>query len=138
MPSKLNPYLNFQSTTREVMEFYKTVFGGNLNVMTFGQSGMPDPAIADNVMHAQLDTPNGFTLMASDTPPGMPTPTGGNNFSISLSGDDEAELRGYWDKLAAGGSITLPLEKAPWGDTFGMVVDKFGTPWMVNIAGQRQ
>ena len=59
-------------------------------------------------------------------------------FSISLSGDDDRELRGYWDKLAAGGTVTLPLEKAPWGDSFGMLTDKFGTPWMVNIAGPRQ
>lgn len=139
MPSKLNPYLNFRTEAREAMEFYKTVFGGTLNISTFGQSGMSqDPAEANKVMHAQLDAPNGFTLMASDVPPGMPYSNTGTNFSISLSGDDEAELRGYWDKLVAGGNATLPLEKAPWGDTFGMVVDKFGTPWMVNIAGQRQ
>lgn len=139
MPSKLNPYLNFRTDTRAALEFYKTVFGGNLNIMTFGQGGMTqDPAESDKVMHGQLDTPNGFTLMASDVPPGMPFSNSGTNYSISLSGDDETELRGYWDRLAPGGQITLPLEKAPWGDTFGMLTDKFGTAWMVNIAGQRQ
>ena len=64
--------------------------------------------------------------------------TPGNNHSISLSGEDEAELRGYWDKLSAGGNVTMPLERAPWGDTFGMCVDKFGISWLVNIAGAQQ
>ena len=71
--------------------------------------------------------------MASDTPPGMPHHPG-STISVSLSGDDEGELRGYWDKLAAGGQVTLPLEKQMWGDVFGMVVDRFGIAWMVNIA----
>ena len=136
MPSKLNPYLNFRSGSREAMEFYKSVFGGDLSMMTFAQGGMPAaPADADKIMHSQLDVPNGFTLMASDTPPGMePSPNG----SISLSGDNESELRGYWDKLSAGGSVTMQLEKAPWGDYFGMCTDKFGVPWMVNIATGQQ
>ena len=86
-------------------------------------------------MHSQLDTPTGFTLMGSDTPArmGEPWPNG----SVSLSGDDEAELRGYWDKLRQGGKVTMPLEKAQWGDSFGMLIDKFGTTWLVNIAGKR-
>jgi len=101
-------------------------------VTDFGEAAGPEK---DKVMHAQLTTANGFTLMASDTPVGMER---GANGSISLSGKaaDEAELRGYWDGLRAGGKVTLPLEKAPWGDTFGMCVDKFGTGWMVNIGGQ--
>ena len=85
-------------------------------------------------MHAQLETSNGFTLMASDTPPGMDF-TPGTNISISLSGNDEATLRGYWDKLSAGGMTMMPLEKAPWGDFFGMCTDKFGIQWLVNISG---
>ena len=90
-------------------------------------------------MHAMLVTPNGLTLMAADTPNGMDY-NPGNNISVSLSGqsEDEAELRGYWDKLADGGTVTMPLESAPWGDTFGMCVDKFGIAWLVNIAGAQQ
>ena len=84
-------------------------------------------------MHSQLETPSGFTLMASDTPPGMPFQPG-TNISVSLSGDDESELRGYFDKLAAEGQVTMPLEKQMWGDVFGMVSDRFGVNWMVNIA----
>jgi PhnB protein len=136
MPSILNPYLSFGTNAREAMEFYKTVFGGNLNVSTFGQGGMAqNPAEADKVMHAQLDSPSGFTLMGSDTPASMGAPR--PNGSISLSGDNDAELRGYWQKLASGGSIMMPLEKAPWGDSFGMLADKFGVSWMVNIAGKK-
>ena len=134
MPSRLNPYLNFDGNTKDAMEFYKGVFGGELELNTFGESGGMDGPGADNIMHANLDTDRGFTLMASDPPPGAEHQPG-NNISISLSGDDGDELRGYWEKLSDGGTVTVPLEKAPWGDTFGMCNDKFGVSWLVNIAG---
>jgi PhnB protein len=133
MSSRLNPYLSLPGNTKEAMEFYKSVFGGTLNINTFGEYGEQDPDLSDKVMHAQLETDNGFTLMASDPPPGMEIQAG-NNMAISLSGDDADALRGYWDKLSAGGDIQMPLEKQMWGDTFGMCTDKFGLPWMVNIA----
>ncbi len=136
MPSRLNPYISFDGNAREAMEFYKSVFGGELSVSTFGEFGAPDPAVADQVMHAMLETDSGFTLMASDTPPGMDHDPG-NNVSVSLSGDDAGELRGYWEKLAAGANVTVPLEKQMWGDEFGACVDRFGISWMVNI-GQPQ
>ena len=90
-------------------------------------------------MHSQLETPAGYTLMAADTPKAMEY-TPGTNHSVSISGEnaDEAELRGYFEKLSDGGNVTMPLEAAPWGDTFGMVVDKFGVSWLVNIAGAGQ
>lgn len=137
MSVTLNPYLSFQSNARQAMEFYKTVFGGELNLTSFKDGGMSSgPDDEKLVMHSQLDADHGITLMASDTPPGMPL-TNGNNVSISLSGDDEKTLRGYWDKLLPGGNVMMPLEKAPWGDTFGMCTDKFGIQWLVNIAGQQ-
>ncbi|HEV3462779.1 MAG TPA: VOC family protein [Actinomycetes bacterium] len=132
MASRLNPYLTFDSNARQAMEFYRDVFGGTLDVNTFGEFGSPDAAEADKVMHAQLETDSGFTLMASDTPAGMQR-NPGDNISISLSGDDADALRGYWEKLSDGGSVTMPLEKQMWGDEFGMCVDRFGVPWMVNI-----
>ena len=136
MSVKLNPYLNFQRNAREAIEFYKNVFGGTLNISSFKDGGMPTgPADENLVMHAQLDADHGITLMASDTPPGMEL-TAGNSVSISLSGTEEATLRGYWEKLSQGGTVMVPLEKAPWGDTFGMCTDKFGTQWLVNISGQ--
>jgi PhnB protein len=119
------------------MEFYRTVFGGKLVLNTFKEfHASPDPAEDDKIMHAQLDADNGITLMGSDTPNGMEL-TPGNTFSMSLSGDNEAELRGYFDKLSTGGSITMPLEKAAWGDTFGMCTDRFGVAWLVNVTAVR-
>lgn len=137
MTARLNPYLNFRSSAREALTFYQSVFGGELQLMTFGEIGQTDdPSEADNIMHGQLETPNGMTLMAADTPKSVPLTEGGN-ISVALSGDEEATLRGYWDRLIAGGRPTVPIEKAPWGDTFGMLVDKFGINWLVNIAGPR-
>jgi PhnB protein len=133
MASRLNPYISFDGTAREAMEAYKATFGGELSVNTFGDFGEAPPGFEEKVMHSQLETPSGFTLMASDTPPGMPFQPG-TNISVSLSGDDDGELRGYWDKLADGGQVTLALEKQMWGDVFGMVTDRFGITWMVNIA----
>jgi PhnB protein len=132
MASRLNPYIGFESSARQAMEFYREVFGGDLRVNTFGEYGSPDAAEADKVMHAQLETDRGFTLMASDTPAGMQR-NPGDNITISLSGDDGDELRGYWEKLSDGGTVTMPLEKQMWGDEFGMCTDRFGVPWMVNI-----
>ena len=133
MASRLNPYVTFDGNAREAMEFYKYVFGGELTVNTFEEYGSDDAAIADKTMHAQLENDRGFTLMASDTAPGMQHQLG-TNMAISLSGDDAGELRDYWDKLAGGGTVTVPLEKQAWGDEFGMVVDRFDIAWMVNIA----
>jgi len=129
----LSPYLSFRDNAHEAMQFYQSVFGGELASSTFAEfQASDDPAEKDKIMHSMLTTAGGMVLMASDTPNRMDY-TPGNNFSISLSGEDEAELRGYWDKLSAGGSVTMPLGPAPWGDTFGMCADKFGVNWLVNI-----
>jgi PhnB protein len=132
MASRLNPYLSFNGNARQAMEFYASVFGGNLNLSTFADLGMKDAAVADKIMHGQLETEAGYTLMAADTPPGMEF-QGMHGFGVSLSGDDGDVLRGYWDKLSAGGNVTMPMQKQAWGDEFGMVTDKFGVPWLVNI-----
>ncbi|AEV83969.1 Protein phnB [Actinoplanes sp. SE50] len=132
MASRLNPYLTFDGNAREAMETYQRIFGGDLKVTTFGEFGVPDESIKDKVMHAMLDTPQGYTLMASDTAPGMPF-TPGNANSVSISGDASDNLRAFWDKLADGATISLPLEKQMWGDEFGQLVDRYGVPWMVNI-----
>jgi PhnB protein len=135
MTVRLNPYLNFSSSAEEALKLYQSVFGGELTLSRFGENGMAeDPADANKIMHGQLEAPNDMTLMASDAPPGMPF-SEGSSISVSLSGDDETTLRGYWNGLAAGGQVTVPLEKAPWGDTFGMLTDKFGIAWLVNISG---
>ena len=132
MASRLNPYISFKDNARQALEFYTDVFGGDLKISTFGEFGSPDEPGADGVMHGLLETPSGYTIMAADTPPHMEY-SPGSSISISLSGDDGNELRGYWDKLTAGGTVTVPLEKQMWGDEFGMVIDKFGIAWMVNV-----
>ncbi|MEU3844090.1 VOC family protein [Streptomyces sp. NPDC028635] len=133
MASRLNPYLSFDGDARQALEFYKDVFGGTLTMNTYGEFGHPDAAQADKIMHGMLETPAGFTLMGADTPPEMQH-RAGDNYSVSISGDDDSELRGYWEKLSAGASVSVPLEKQMWGDVFGMCTDRFGVPWMVNIA----
>jgi PhnB protein len=130
MASTLNPYISFKDGAREALEFYKGVFGGTLDINTFGDLGAAQkPEDADKVMHGILVADNGFTLMGADT---MDAPTD-SRISISISGDDDADLRGYWDQLSEGGTISVPFEKQMWGDEFGMCTDKFGITWMVNV-----
>ncbi len=138
MSTQLNPYLSFRDNAREAMEFYRSVFGGELTISTFAEyQASEDPSEQDNVMHAQLSSPNGLVLMASDTPNAMDY-TQGDSISLSVSGEDESELRGYWDKLHDGGEVTMPLENAPWGGLFGMCKDKYGVNWMVSIDTEAQ
>jgi PhnB protein len=132
MASRLNPYLNFNGNARQAMEFYASVLGGNLNLTTFADAGMTDSPDAGKVFHGQLETDAGYTLMAADTPAGMEF-QGMHGFGVSLSGDDDA-LRGYWERLCEGGTVTMPMQKQSWGDEFGMCTDKFGVPWLVNIS----
>jgi PhnB protein len=129
---RLNPYLAFDGNARAAMKFYATVFGGELVLNTFGQYGTKEAALRNKIMHANLETEAGFTIMASDLAPGMEH-SPGNTITISLSGDDADALRGYWKKLARTGQVTMPLEKQMWGDEFGQCTDKFGVAWMVNI-----
>ena len=134
MGARLNPYLTFPGTAREAMTFYQQVLGGDLTISTFGEFGDPGAEGADGVMHAQLETPDGFVIMASDMPPGQEGDfLRGGGSSISLSGDDES-LRRFWEGLSDGADVSMPLQRQMWGDEFGMLTDRFGVPWMVNIA----
>ena len=137
MQTKLNPYISFKSNAREAIQFYHSVFGGKLTVSTFKEfHASQDPAEDNLIMHAELETENGMTLMASDTPDRMEYHPG-NNISVSLSGDNEAALTAYFQKLSNGGMVSMPLAKAPWGDSFGMCTDKFGVGWLVNITAPK-
>ncbi len=135
MSATLNPYLGFKDDARAAMEFYHSVFGGELTVSTFADlHGSEEPSDQELVMHSQLTTPSGFTLMGADTPSHLEFSPGGPH-SVSLSGDDEPQLRGYYERLTEGGTEVLPLNKAPWGDSFGMCRDRYGVSWLVNISG---
>jgi PhnB protein len=137
MQTRLNPYLNFKDNAREAMEFYSTVFGGSLDLTTFKElNASEDPSEDNKIMHSMLEADNGITFMAADTPNRMEYRRG-THMSMSLSGDNDAELSGYFEKLSDGGTIREPLRAAPWGDKFGMLTDKFGIEWLVNIAGQK-
>jgi len=131
--TRLNPYLRFNGDAREALEFYHSIFGGELKTNTFGEFGMQDTPQADQLMHGQLETELGYTIMASDTPPGMGF-NPGDTITISLSGDEEV-LRTYFDALAEGGKVGTPLEKQMWGAEYGDLTDKFGVNWMVNLGG---
>ncbi|MEU5001899.1 VOC family protein [Streptomyces sp. NPDC021622] len=140
MGSQVNPCITFNGNARQAMEFYRKVFGGELEWGTVADFGSPDSPNADKVMHSRLDTPAGYTLMAWDYPddrPGHPPYRPGNNVAIFLDGDDRG-LRDYFEKLSAGGTVTLPLEKQVWGDEAGSLVDQFGISWMFNITAQNR
>ncbi|HVK23621.1 MAG TPA: VOC family protein [Actinokineospora sp.] len=132
MASLLNPYISFNGDARQALEFYKEVFGGTLDVNTYGEYGDPSGDGADNIMHGSLKTDAGYTIMGADNPPGA-AHSAGSNISCSLSGDEAEPLKGYFTKLAEGGTVSVPMEKQMWGDEFGMVTDKFGVTWMVNV-----
>jgi PhnB protein len=137
MKSRLDPYFSFKDHTREAMTFYHSVFGGKLDLSTFKDyNASEDPSYDDKIMHAMLEAENGISFMAADTPKGMED-LAGHNGRMALSGDEEGELKGYFDKLAVGGKVLAPLEKSPWGDQFGMVEDQYGITWMINIAAKK-
>jgi PhnB protein len=136
MSVSLIAYANFpQGRTREAMTYYQQVFGGKLDISSFGDFGM-EGAPADGVMHSQLVT-DAFTIMASDAMPGAENTWGGTRIYLAFMGDDEGTLKGWFDTIAADGSVGMPLEKQVWGDTYGLVKDKFGLEWMFNISGQQ-
>ncbi len=137
MTARLNPYLNFRGDAREAMGFNQAVLGGDLDLNTFDEFGMEvSEEEKQHVMHSQLTVSDTVVLMGADVPSQWPyqKPAG---VPICLSGTDEATLRGWWDGLSDGGTVDVPLEKAPWGDVYGQLTDKFGIEWMFNI-GQDQ
>lgn len=139
MGSQVNPCITFNGNARQALEFYQEVFGGELEVGTVADFGSPDSAGAGKVMHARLDTPAGYTLMAWDFPddrPGHPAYRPGNNVAVFIGGDDD-DLRDHFEKLSVGGTVTLPLEEQVWGDVAGSLVDPFGISWMFNITASQ-
>lgn len=133
MPNKLNPYLSFGGNARAAMEFYQAAFGGDLTLQTYAEMhAAQTPDLADLIMHGQLISADNMTLMGSDDPEHQ-----GHNASVAVSGEDLETLRGYWDKLVEGAEVLAPFETAPWGDTFGMLNDKFGIRWMINVVSAK-
>jgi PhnB protein len=130
---QLNTYLFFDGNCADAMRFYERTLGGKLSLMTHAESPMAaqtPPGSADRIMHARLDFDGGM-LMASDWMAGQPY-GGMKGFSLSLIYPTAAEARRMFDTLAQGGQVTMPMDKTFWAEAFGMLVDRFGTPWMVN------
>ena len=133
MPNYLNPYIGFAGSARQALEFYHSIFGGELSVVTYKEYSMSEGPDQDNLlMHGMLITEKGMRIMAADTgttlKPGDPS-----KIAIMIEGDDKEALSSYWQKLSADGSVIQALEAAPWGDIFGQCTDKFGIEWMINI-----
>jgi len=123
--------------TKEAMEFYHSIFGGNLKMQTYAEGGMTDnPEEKDLIMHADLQT-DSINFFAADGNAQHQVHMG-DNVQLSLVGSDEALLTEWFNGLAEGGHVDMPLVKAPWGDTFGMLTDRFGVHWMVNVSSGQQ
>lgn len=130
----LETYLTFNGNCAEAMRFYERTLKGKIEMMlTFADAPDADqypPAVAKQIMHSTLAI-DGHRLMASDSMPGQP-PTGMQGFSLSLGYDSAAEAKKTFDALSAGGQVTMPMQATFWAETFGMLVDRFGTPWMLS------
>ena len=130
---QLDTYLFFDGNCADAMRFYERTLGGKLQLMTHGDSPMAaqtPPGSADRIMHARLEL-DGRVLMASDSMVGHPYEAM-KGFSLSLNYPTAAEAQRMFAALAEGGRITMPIAKTFWAEAFGMLVDRFGTPWMVN------
>jgi len=138
--ARLNPYLSFRSEARQALEFYQSALGGELDISTFGDMpGMSqDPSDDALVMHGQLDAPGGLTIMAADTGSMIPyvAPTSGVTVALTGGPEDHEYIAGVCQKLADGGTVTVPFEKAPWGDYYGQVDDRFGISWMFDVGAE--
>lgn len=128
-------HLNFRGDAREALAFYRSVFGGDIAVITYKDAGnVQDPAEADQVMWGQVATDDGFRVMAYDVPSNLPWNRGENAFFVSVRGETAEEVTGYWEKLSEGASVRQPLAPAQWAPLYGMLVDRFGVIWVLDVA----
>ncbi|MGW1991668.1 VOC family protein [Embleya sp. NPDC001921] len=134
MSVKSVTHLNFRGEARAALEFYRSVFGGDIAVVTYGDTGnVSDPAEAGQVMWGQVVADNGFHVMAYDVPSEMPWDRGENSFFVSLRGEDTKEITVYWERLSVGASIVQPLAPAQWAPLYGMLTDRFGVVWVLDV-----
>jgi PhnB protein len=148
------PHLNFHGDARAALEFYASVFGGKVTIATYGDFGMPaEVPGADSVVFGQVESADGFRVMAYDIPgqegtsasgAGSAASTGSTHrengttitdqpFFVAVSGETLAEVEGYWAKLAVGATIVEPLAASAWSPGFGMLTDGFGVTWVLDV-----
>lgn len=127
-------HINLRGTAREALQFYQSVFGGQLALVTYTDSGyVPDPSNADHIMWGQVDAENGFRVMAYDVPVGTPWSQGENAYFVSLRGNTAEEIAAHWKRLSDGATIVRPLEPAQWSPLYGMLKDRFGVVWVLDV-----
>ncbi len=134
MSINVTPHLNFRGSAREALEFYQTVFGGDLVIVSYADMGNSDPAVADHVSWGQASASNGFRVMAYDVYPHLPYDQGKGSFFVSVRGTDATELQDYWNKLVEGAEVMQPLGPAQWAPLYGQLTDRFGVTWVFDIA----
>lgn len=134
MTIAVTPHLNFRGNAREALEFYQTVFGGELSIISYADMGNADPTTADNVVWGQVASDGGFRVMAYDVYPQLPYDRGQDPFFVSVRGTDAPQLQEYWQRLAEGAEIRQPLESSPWAPLYGQLTDRFGVTWVLDIA----
>ncbi|MDR5699545.1 VOC family protein [Agromyces aerolatus] len=134
MTIQVTPHLNFRGAAREALEFYRSVFGGELTVLRYADMGNADPATADHVVWGQVESPDGFRIMAYDVYPHLPLERGQDPFFVSVRGTDPAELQGYWGRLADGATVHQDLAPSQWAPLYGQLTDRFGVTWVLDVA----
>lgn len=141
-------HLNFHGDAREALEFYQSVFGGEVSLATYGQFGIPvKPADIDKVVFGSLSADSGFRVLAYDVPgettAAEPAPTTVRDngatvttekFFLSAQSETVEEASVYWERLAEGANVIEPFGPAPWGPAFGMLTDRYGVTWILDVA----
>ncbi|WP_327251483.1 VOC family protein [Streptomyces sp. NBC_01244] len=130
-------HLNFRGDAREALTFYRSVFGGEMAVVTYKDAGnVQEPTEADQVLWGQVTAESGFRVMAYDVPARLPWNQGENAFFISLRGETTEEITGYWQQLSEGATVVQPLEPSQWAPLYGMLKDRFGVTWVADVVSR--
>lgn len=127
-------HLNFRGDARAALESYRSAFGGDLTVVTYGDAGnAQEESEATQVMWGQVIAPNGFHVMAYDVPSRTAYDRGENSFFVSLRGQTAEEVTGYWEKLSEGATVVVPIGPSGWAPAYGMLRDRFGVVWVLDV-----
>jgi PhnB protein len=135
MTIQTTTHLNFRAHARAALTFYQSVFGGEIAIVTHSQT-YPEfaPEEADLVAWGQVESPDGFRIMAFDVPKARPYDAGISAVFVSVRGETAEEIQGYWDKLAQGGAVLFPIGPSGWSPLYGMLTDRFGITWVLDVA----
>ena len=134
MSIQTTAHINFRGDARAALEFYRSVFDGEMTIATYADiHAVEAPSQVDQVAWGQVTAPSGFRVMAYDVQPSRVFNPGENSFYIALHDTDAAEISARWDALAAGATIATPLAPAQFAPLYGMLTDRFGVTWIVDV-----